>query len=449
MLNTIGQLLPVDGYLVILKKPLPVNYLQSLTHLYQPLIGPEALMLYQTLLNDIELQEDTVPQTHHTLMNYMTMPLDKIYESRIKLEGMGLLKSFKKSNLDKTVYTYELQCPFDPNSFFREAMFTTLLYHHVGEQRFNKLKEFFIHEEIDAAGEDITADFQEVFQTVPPNPKAMQHIPVQENDEISHIEGHEGIKWLEQSLRQRMIPVNRVLTKENCNLISQMHIIYDLESFEIDKAVLWALTDENYLDTEEFKRACHDFFKAKNNNKPIRLIEKRIQKQPEAQNNKPQTKEELLIQQLEKISPKELLEDLSSGNFASEQDMRLISNVMTTQGLPAPVMNVLIHYVLLQTNMKLSKAYLEKIASHWSRAKLQTAREAMEFAKKEKASYQQAKQKRTTNYQKQTAKDIVPDWFREGKHLQGKPQITKQQEQAATEEQLRLANLMKQYSEGN
>lgn len=64
---------------------------------------------------------------------------------------------------------------------------------------------------------------------------------------------------------------------------------------------------------------------------------------------------------------------------------------MTTQGLPSPVMNVLIHYVLLQSNMKLSKAYMETIASHWSRANLQTAREAMRFAKNEKAHYQQRK----------------------------------------------------------
>src|SRR5690625_7538210 len=63
--------------------------------------------------------------------------------------------------------------------------------------------------------------------------------------------------------------------------------------------------------------------------------------------------------------------------------MRVVREVMTGQGLPAPVMNVLIHYVLLQSNMKLSKGYLDKIASHWSRDNLKNAREAMEIAKKE------------------------------------------------------------------
>lgn len=127
----------------------------------------------------------------------------------------------------------------------------------------------------------------------------------------------------------------------------------------------------------------------------------------------PQTKEEMLIHELELISPKQLLEDLSGGNRASEQDLKAIREVMVSQGLPAPVMNVLVHYVLLQSNMKLSKAYLEKIASHWSRANIKTAKEAMEFAKSEQNKFQKsAKQKTSYNY-KPLSKEIVPDWFKE------------------------------------
>src|SRR5699024_9328968 len=72
---------------------------------------------------------------------------------------------------------------------------------------------------------------------------------------------------------------------------------------------------------------------------------------------------------------------------ASESDMKLIREVMLKQGLKTPVMNVLIHYVLLQSNMQLSRAYLEKIASHWSRANLSSAKEAMEFAKLQNQPY--------------------------------------------------------------
>src|SRR5690606_32138852 len=118
--------------------------------------------------------------------------------------------------------------------------------------------------------------------------------------------------------------------------------------------------------------------------------------------------EEKLIRQLETMSPKELLEDLSSGHEASEQDLKLIRDVMTSQGLSAPVMNVLIHYVLLQSNMKLSKAYVEKIASHWSRAKLKTAREAMEFAKKEREKY--VKKAKSRSEERRVGKECRNRW---------------------------------------
>src|SRR5690625_5816655 len=93
-------------------------------------------------------------------------------------------------------------------------------------------------------------------------------------------------------------------------------------------------------------------------------------KQKSSERSEPKTKEDHLAAALETMSPKDLLEDLSSGGHASESDMKLIREVMLKQGLKTPVMNVLIHYVLLQSNMQLSRAYLEKIASHWSRAKI-------------------------------------------------------------------------------
>src|SRR5690625_6878668 len=72
-------------------------------------------------------------------------------------------------------------------------------------------------------------------------------------------------------------------------------------------------------------------------------------------------------------------------------------------------MNLLIHYVLLQSNIKLSKGYLDKIASHWSRANLKNAREAMEFAKKEIEQFKTGA--KGGGYGQQASKEIIPDWF--------------------------------------
>ncbi|RKQ29918.1 replication initiation and membrane attachment family protein [Oceanobacillus halophilus] len=413
----LGQVLPVDGYFCLLKGHLPNDYTTSLTHLYQPLIGIQAVMLYQTLLHELSFQQES-PQTHHTLMNYLNIPLDEIYKARLKLEGIGLLKSFKKSEDHFTVYTYELQSPFSPNDFFDDAMLSQLLYHQIGYQKFEHLKNHYTKWTYRDRGENITVSFNEIFQTFTPSLEVVQPVVNEEPSEVINVD----LTWIEQMLKQRMIPVGKVLTSDNRKLISQMMLLYDLDSYEIEKSVLWALNEENSLDKEEFKTACHDLFKSKHNNSSVKLVEK--VETDEIENKKePQTKEEMLIQELETISPKQLLEDLSGGKQASEQDMKVIREVMTSQGLPAPVMNVLIHYVLLQSNMKLSKAYLEKIASHWSRVKIKTAKEAMEFAKKEKERFQQASAKRQSapTYKRKDSKEIVPDWFKERKKQTNKP----------------------------
>src|SRR5690625_1886891 len=107
-MSFVGKILPVEGYKVIFSGTLHVDYTKSLTHLYQPLIGINAIALYYTLVHEIELQNLTDKQTHHTLMGALNLPLDAIYEARIKLEGIGLLKTYKTKSDSEVVYTYEL-----------------------------------------------------------------------------------------------------------------------------------------------------------------------------------------------------------------------------------------------------------------------------------------------------------------------------------------------------
>ncbi|PAV30413.1 chromosome replication initiation protein [Virgibacillus profundi] len=435
----IGKILPIEGYYVLLKEYLPIDYAKSLTHLYQPLLGIQAVVLYQTLLHEMELQQDQTPQTHHTLMNYLNVPLDEIYQARLKLEGIGLLKTYEKKSASNNFYIYELQSPFAPKDFFKDAMLTQLLYHHLGDDKFLALKKHYNKELVEQYGKEITVSFSDVFQTFSPSVDNIEPVLVPEAD----IQNKNRIdfSWIEQMLKQRMIPVQRVLTNDNRKLISQMMVLYDLASYEIEKSILWALREDNILDINEFKTACHDLFKSKHSESTINLSNKTRMPKKEFI---PTTKEEQLIYELETISPKQLLEDLSSGNQASAQDMKVIQQVMTTQGLPSPVMNVLIHYVLLQSNMKLSKAYLEKIASHWSRTNLKTAKEAMVFAKKEKERYQKGATTKP-NYRNTGTKEIVPDWFKERKQKQQKP-VEKPIKRDAAKEQEEIAALLRQYS---
>lgn len=415
-LQTLGKILPIEGYEVYMEGNPPVNYAISLTHLYQPLIGVNAVTLYQTLMHEAWIYEKSnFPQTHHTLMNYLNLSLNELYKARLKLEGIGLLETFQKEETEEKKgkhYTYLLKRPFSPQKFFKDPMLSELLCHHIGRNKVKDLQEHFLKEQQyiqSTPGKRVTASFRDVFQTFQPSfsDEMMTNDEHQQKEDKSVY--HIDFTWIKKMLKRRMIPVKRILTNENKKLISDMKLLYQLTTYEVEKSLLWALTEDHTLDREEFKAACHDTFKAKNNEKPIQLTFNQQMFKEEKQ-KEPKTKEEKLIQRLETISPKQLLEDLSRGNRASAQDLKIIREVMTNQGLPSPVMNVLIHYVLLQSDMQLSKAYLETIASHWSRAGLETAEEAMNFARKQIQKFKHRKQNHRYKNQQRT-REVIPDWF--------------------------------------
>lgn len=445
-MNFFGKLLPIDGYYVTLNVSLPQNYTQSLHHLYQPLLGIEAINLYELLLEEANLMAhlSLKKQTHHTLMSHLNRPLNIIYDSLLKLEAIGLLRTYKKENESEKLYTYELIPPFAPRQFFNDYMLTELLQRQIGKQRLLQLKDYYVQGVAHDKGTEVTASFNEVFQTYEPSGEMpmTSHETIQTEPEIALVPI--DFKLLADSLRQRNIPISRVLTETNERIITQVANLYDLELYEIEKALHWALTDENTLDIEQFKGACHDFFKNKENTSKIKLTYKLTKQNSERNEPKRKlSKKEQLIRRFETITPKQLLEDLSEGRHASEQDLKMIREIMVKQGLPTPVMNVLIHFTLLKTNMQLSRPYMEKIASHWSRTKLKTAAEAMEFALRQVNEPRQTK-KQTYKRSQPNREEVIPDWFHDRNNKQEKEKanpLSKEDEKAQEE----LAAILKKY----
>lgn len=446
-MSDIGKILPVDGFRTVFNGNFPNNYIASLIHLYQPLIGLEATCLYQLLIQESVINQSETVQTHHSLMGMLNRPLDVIYRARLKLEGIGLLKTYKLKEEDKDIYTYELYAPYSPQDFFHDMMLRELLYHHVGHSKFTSLKE--IYEKSDQAnkGDNITAVFNDVFQTITPSAPstAIHEKPASNNVEIPI--DKMDFTYLKQVLLNKMIPVEKVLTEKNRQIMNQMRTVYNLDLYELEKSLLWALSDENRLDIEQFITACSDIFNSKANSVP-KLTEKKIQpRQVSKDKEKPISKTEKLTKHLEVISPRELLEDLSAGKNASAQDLKMITDIMTKQGLELPVMNVAIYYCLLKSNMRLSKAYLETIASHWSRLGFTTAAEAMEHASNGNLPEVKTRQQRRTYQNKSSSQEVIPDWFKNRKKQNKLSE--KQKKTENNKEQDELLALLKKHSSKN
>lgn len=101
---------------------------------------------------------------------------------------------------------------------------------------------------------------------------------------------------------------------------------------------------------------------------------------------------------------------------------------MEEHGLPQPVMNVLVDYVLKRNQNKLSKNYIETIAAHWSREGITSAKQAMQIAKREHTIYETWKQKKNqTQKKRQRTKEVLPKWFQDEREQKKQTQETKTQ----------------------
>ena len=116
MMNHWQHLLAVDQYKVMTKGMLADYDRRIISLLYQPLIGPLSVSLYMTLWSELESNRLwSQGNNHYSLMNTMSLSLNEIYQARSNLEGIGLLKVYKKTNEQKeTAFVYELMAPLSP-----------------------------------------------------------------------------------------------------------------------------------------------------------------------------------------------------------------------------------------------------------------------------------------------------------------------------------------------
>ncbi|MBT2754493.1 replication initiation and membrane attachment family protein [Mesobacillus foraminis] len=431
MANHWQELLPVDQYVVSSSGILHEYDRKVLTFLYQPLIGPICLSLYMTLWTELEENRLwSAPMSHHGLMSILDLNLKDIYHARLKLEAMGLLKTYVKNGDEQRSFIYSLQPPLTPEQFFLDGILNIYLYRKVGKNQFARLKRFFSDK---AAGhqkgyEEVTRAFPDVFSSM--SPDAYQYhsdtgpdlepdngqvfIGRKEPSEIQIEPASFNFELLSAGLKESLVP-NKAMTVKVREAISNLSFLYGIDAIQMKNIVLSALTAENDIDIEELRKAARDWYQFEHQDQLPQLIDRMQPVQLRGAADPPKTKEDELIYYLETTSPRQYLLDLSEGASPSKTDLQIIEDVMFKQKLQPGVVNVLIEYVMLKTDMKLNKGYIDKIAGHWARKQIKTAKDAMELAKKEHRQYLQwAEEKKTrpaASKGKTIRKEVLPDWF--------------------------------------
>ncbi|MBT2691213.1 replication initiation and membrane attachment family protein [Bacillus sp. ISL-47] len=426
------EMLPIDRYTVAASGLLHEYDRKVMTLLYQPLIGSTCFSLYMTLW--AELEENRLwssSNSHHSLMNFMGMGLKEIYEARLKLEGIGLLKVYVNKEDDTRSFIYELLPPLTPEQFFLDGMLNIYLYRKLGKNQFMRLKRFFSDQKVHPKQgyQEVTKAFQDVYESGHPGtfevdrdmeqlmnePNGQGYIGRQEQEGIQISNEAFNFDLLQAGLNESLVP-KKALTAKVKESISNLAFLYGIDPIQMKNIVISAVNVDNEINVEELRKSARDWYQFQNQDQLPSLIDRIQPAVHQTHKNEPKTQEEELIRYLEITSPRELLKDISGGAEPSKSDLQIIEDVMFQQKLLPGVINVLIQYVMLKTDMKLTKGYVDKIAGHWARKKIKTPQEAMLLAKKEHRQYLDwAEGKKTPNKKankKQPIRtEMLPDWF--------------------------------------
>lgn len=410
------ELQPVDTFKIKMAHPFSTYDRQLLTLFYQPLIGPDAMSLFMTLWADAERKIDG-EYNHYYLMNLLSMPLGKVFEARISLEAIGLLRTYSKQDMHDRTFVYELLPPMDAKSFFEDPLLSTFLFSKIGEQAYRALRTSYSADELlDGQYEEVSRTFLDVYKPV--RSSGSQN----DDDENDRLESRNksgdlpfaysdfDFNLLRAGLSEQMVPQS-ALTSVSKRLIEKLAFLYSLTPIDMQKVIMMALDEHLKLPEERLRKSAVDFYKM-NISQNVPSLKKAFTLEDKSVLPEPVTREDELLLYMEHTSPRDMLRDYT-GKEPLPVDVQLAERLVTVHGFTVGVVNVLLHYVIIRNDGKITKNYAERIASHWANKKIETAKQAMDISRQEHDQYikWQKEGSKKPSGRKPVREEKVPEWF--------------------------------------
>lgn len=425
-------LLPADTYIVINKTILNDHDRKLLISLYQPMIGTSAISLYFSLWSYLDKMElFSTEWTHHHLMGNMGIRLSEIAVAREKLEAIGLMKTYVKVD-SVNHYVYELYSPLSASEFFANPILSTGLYSSVGDTEYQKLVAYFKMPKINLKEyQDVTKKLSDVYTSV--DAEFGMHLESEMRKKTKR--KLELMSNLDLDSIFAMIPEDllnlKSVTKDTKDFIYRLGFIYNLDNTSVADLIRNSINERKIIDRNLLRKNARNYYTFEHDGKLPGLAYKN---QPDYL-RKPTGDTSLkakMIYQFETTSPYDFLCLKNHGGKPSRSDKLILEYLLLDLGLMPGVVNVLIDYVLRINNNKLTKNYVEAIASQWARSNVKTVTDAMTLAQKE-MSRKKAKGTKLKKIEKTEA--IKPAWFQE--------EI--REKEASQEKIVELEEMMKQF----
>lgn len=401
-------ILPADIYTVINKTILTDKDQKVLSLLYKPIIGYQAISLYETLKNDLDNREfSSTELNHHHLMSIMQLSLIEIQQAREKLEAIGLLKTYVKQG-NTNNYVYLLYSPLSSEEIFNHPILNVVLYSNLGKEEYNKLINLFKIPKVSLRDYDeITSSFDEVFTSVENKSRDLNiELNKYNSNDINISKGIDFDELISSISKEEYN--DKTFDKNNRNLINNLAFSYNLKTYELSGLVRDSLNEKGYIDKEKLRKSARNYYQFEHdNNLPTLLYKKQPEylKKPTGDNSKWAQ----MVYTFENLTPYEFLKAKYKGAEPTDRDKRLIESLMNDQLLSPGVVNVIIAYTLKTNDEKLTKAYVETIAGQLKRLNVETVEEAMRVTEKEHKKLNKLTNKKTST--KKIKEETLPNWF--------------------------------------
>ncbi|KRN01596.1 replication initiation membrane attachment protein [Levilactobacillus senmaizukei DSM 21775 = NBRC 103853] len=434
------QLQPKTGFVVRLTDRLTDESWQTLTQLYQPVIGPSAAGLFSALF---WLPKRSTYKRHATLLALLGMDLAHLYAARTRLEAAGLLTTMVKTTDGLTSFVYELHAPLLPVEFFKDDLLSVQLLGAVGETFYQMLVATCTPQPVIAQDEqDITKNFLEVFhvdgQELSDLPAAIttgrEQLPAAKAaPEVTATDDFD-FKLLGDILTHSFVDTQALRGQRQ--LIMTEHTTYGIDEVTMARYIGEAVDlATNQFDAEQFKRVI-----AKSFGRPTPVS---AEPAPVASATnatiKGNSAEQALVKVASTTAPAVFLQAIKqkNGGFVTDGEQRIIRDLVSRQLFPSVVLNLMIYHVLVDEDRPtLNKNLLDTIANDWSKANVNSAAAAIDKIRERQRT---ARQPRRSSKRGVTVKETLPEWAKKPSTPAKGTKPVEQAPKLSAEQQAKLA----------
>lgn len=404
-------------YRIVYDELIDMTAVRSLTKVYLPIIGRDAYTLYLAWATIGETAE--AKNRHVDLLDQLAMNQQSFLIARSKLEGMGLVKSYKQTTNFGSQWTYRIFPPMAVRAFLSDALLSSLLAHYLGDELFDELVKDELPDSQKIAGENVSKTFfdlagQESFVH-------RNHAPFSTGNHEQGLaqEVREATKSLNLGLMTDMLKSYgiklRTLQTNEADLMIQK-TLYGLSDIELVRVIQATTSPNKQIDLPAIKKSLESNFR-KIQVRTKDIATKVQTNEPKQASNDESNPAIRLVQTAKSVAPLQFLKNLRQKNngFVADNEVKAISDIAEMNIVEPEVLNIVLYELtVIENRTTLNKTILQTLVNDWSQSDVTDAVSALQYlqrrSKKQQSRQTSQPSKKWSRQNKQGKQETRPDW---------------------------------------